>query len=70
MLSSSLCSVFRRGKMAAEEALLGGESSRAADGRRNFNAGGCWPVVRRSDAITKGSPYQKAAALVDLVCLT
>ncbi|XAR55507.1 hypothetical protein NMG60_11035590 [Bertholletia excelsa] len=53
--------------MAAEETLLGGESSRAADGRRIFNAGGYWPVVRRrSDAITSGSPYQKAAALVDL----
>ncbi|KAJ0879208.1 putative EF-hand domain, Ion transport domain, EF-hand domain pair protein [Helianthus annuus] len=41
---------------SAFEPLLGGESSRA--GRKPFN--------RRSDAIAYGSPYQKAAALVDL----
>nr|XP_043623765.1 two pore calcium channel protein 1A [Erigeron canadensis] len=40
----------------AEAPLLGGESSR----------GGRKPFSRRSDAIAYGSPYQKAAALVDL----
>lgn len=43
-----------------ERPLLGGESSHGIGPRDRFN--------RRSDAITYGSPYQKAAALVDLVC--
>ncbi|KAK9078756.1 hypothetical protein SSX86_002814 [Deinandra increscens subsp. villosa] len=41
---------------SAIEPLLGGETSR----------GGRKPFYRRSDAIAYGSPYQKAAALVDL----
>lgn len=46
--------------------LLGGESSGARgpapakDRKRVFG--------KRSDAIAYGSPYEKAAALVDLVC--
>jgi len=42
------------------EPLLRGESS---GGLRNRSRG----VVRRSDAITYGSNYEKAAALIDLV---
>ncbi|XP_038694433.1 two pore calcium channel protein 1 isoform X2 [Tripterygium wilfordii] len=41
-----------------ERPLLGGESSRTSRRDRPFN--------RRSDAIAYGSPYEKAAALVDL----
>lgn len=42
------------------EPLLRGESS---GGLRNRSRG----IVRRSDAITYGSNYEKAAALIDLV---
>lgn len=50
-----------------EAALLEGESSRSSSGpRRRDDRTGAF--LRRSDAIAYGSPYQKAAALVDLVC--
>ncbi|GMH12091.1 hypothetical protein Nepgr_013932 [Nepenthes gracilis] len=48
-----------------EKPLIGGESS--SNGNSNSNSRDRLPVFnRRSDAITYGSPYQKAAALVDL----
>lgn len=50
-----------------EAALLEGESSRSSSSpRRRDDRTGVF--LRRSDAIAYGSPYQKAAALVDLVC--
>ena len=49
-----------------EKPLLG-ESSGRQDGRLRRRDQSTSRFPRRSDAITHGSPFQKAAALVDLV---
>lgn len=49
-----------------ESLLISGESS-GGNGRQVGKRKEVHSYIRRSDAITHGSPYQRAAALVDLV---
>lgn len=49
-------------------AFLSGDGDEAGDRNGRTRRAGKHIFDRRSEAIAHGSPYQKAAALVDLVC--